>query len=156
MAARSSAATDPAERELVITRIFDAPRHLVFKAWTEPEHFRRWWGPKGFTNPVCEMDVRPGGAYRFCTRSPEGRDYWVHGVYREIVEPERLVFTYAVQDVAGKPGHQMLVTVSFSDHDGKTRLTMHQALFETVADRDDHVRGWNEVLDHLVEYLAAA
>ncbi len=159
MAARSSAEPDATDRELLITRIFDAPRHLVFKAWTEPERLMRWWGPHGFTTTSCKMDVRPAGVWRFCMRSPDGIEQWQQGVYREIVEPERLVFTYAFEDASGKPGHQTLVTVNFSDYDGKnnlkkTRLTVRQAVFETVAVRNDHVRGWNEALDHLATYVA--
>jgi len=106
MAARTSAAASTAERELVITRVFDAPRLLVFKAWTEPEHLVRWWGPRGFTTPSCKMDVRPGGAFRFHMRSPEGTDHWLRGAYREIVEPERLVFSWAWEDAESKPGHE--------------------------------------------------
>ncbi len=153
MAARSTA-TKSQEREVVITRVFDAPRHLVFKAWTEPEQLMRWWGPNGVTTPSCKMDVRPGGAWRICLRSPNGIDVWQQGVYREIVEPERLVFTYAFEDATGKPGHQTIVTVTFAAEGGKTRLTVHQAVFESVTVRDDHVQGWAEAIDHLADYLA--
>jgi uncharacterized protein YndB with AHSA1/START domain len=102
------------------------------------------------------MDVRPGGAFRFCMRSPEGADHWLQGVYREIVEPERLVCTYAWEDAEGKPGHETLVTVSFTDHSGKTKLTVHHAVFETVTARDEHVRGWTETLDRLAVYVLKA
>ena len=156
MAASASAAARPAERELVITRVFDAPRPLVFKAWTQPEHLVRWWGPQGFTTPSCTMDVRPGGAFRLCMRSPEGTDHWLRGVYREIVEPERLVCTWAWEDAEGKPGHETLLTVSFADHGGKTKLTLHQAVFESVTARDSHQGGWTECLDRLAGYLATA
>ena len=156
MAASASAAARPAERELVITRVFDAPRPLVFKAWTKPEHLVRWWGPQGFTTPSCTMDVRPGGAFRLCMRSPEGTDHWLRGVYREIVEPERLVCTWAWEDAEGKPGHETLLTVSFAEHGGKTKLTLHQAVFESVTARDSHQGGWTECLDRLAEYLAEA
>lgn len=150
--------------ELVITRIFDAPRAIVFKAWSQPEHLMRWWGPHGFTCPVCEMDFRVGGRWRFCMRSPEGTDEWQQGVYREIVEPERIVFTYSfpqgsrgfTEESASKPGHQTTVTVNFADHNGnKTKLTVRQTNFESVAVRDDHVRGWNESLDHLANYVVS-
>ncbi len=89
MDARSSAATESVERVLEIERIFDAPRSLVFKAWTEPGHLVHWYGPRGFTLPSCKLDLRPGGSWRSCMLSPEGREYWVKGVYREIVEPAR-------------------------------------------------------------------
>jgi uncharacterized protein YndB with AHSA1/START domain len=146
----SGGATD---RELVITRTFDAPRSLVFKVWTQPEHLVRWWGPRDFTTPSCKMDVHPGGAYRTCIRSPEGKDHWMRGVYREVVEPERLALTFAWEDEAGQPGHETLVTVTFADQDGKTRLTFRQAVFESVADRDAHQEGWSECLDRLARYL---
>src|SRR5918995_7006135 len=111
-AKKASAAAGTAERELVITRIFDAPLSLVFKAWTEREHLVRWSAPRGFTITHCEGAHHPGGAWRCCMRSPEGTDYWLGGVYREIVEPDRLVFTHAWEDEEGKPGHQTLVTVT--------------------------------------------
>ncbi len=144
------------DRELTITRVFDAPRHLVFKAWTDPRHLAHWWGPSGFTLPVCEMDFRPGGTYRFCMRSPEGRDSWVQGVYREIVEPERLVMSGGWLDADGKPGYQTVTTVTFEEHDGKTRLTLHNGVFESVASRDSHRGGWSSSLDRLAEYVATA
>ena len=153
MAARSNAATESAERELLITRVFNAHRSLVFKAWTEPQHLVHWWGPQGFTLPSCTMDLRPGGTYRFCMRSPEGVDHWLQGIYREIIEPERLVFTYAFEDATGKPGHETLVTVTFAELGEKTKLTVHQAVFESVTVRDEHVRGWTETLDRLAGYL---
>src|SRR5260370_38402582 len=90
LSAGSSGTAESAERVLVIERIFDAPRNLVFKAWTDPKQVAQWWGPKGFTNPACEMDVRPGGAMRICMLSPDGREHPVRGVFRELVEPERL------------------------------------------------------------------
>jgi uncharacterized protein YndB with AHSA1/START domain len=146
--------TIPAEGELVITRVLDAPRGLVFKVWTQPEHVVRWLGPKGFSAPSCEMDLRPGGAWRACIRSPDGIDHRMQGVYREIVEPERLVFTFAWEDDQGVPGHQTLVTVTFAEQDGKTRLTFHQAPFESVESRDSHQSGWSECFDRLEDYLA--
>jgi uncharacterized protein YndB with AHSA1/START domain len=143
----------PANRDLVITRIFDAPRSLVFKAWTEPERVMRWWGPHGFTLTSCNMDLRSGGKWRFCMRSPEGIEHWQQGAYLEVVEPERLVFSYAFEDAAGTPGHETRVTVTFAEDNGKTRLTVHHAAFEAVAVRDDHVRGWGETLDRLAAEL---
>src|SRR5712691_5788344 len=115
MGASDSAAAEGRERELTITRVFDAPRDLVFAAWTQPERAARWWGPQGFTTISCDMDVRPGGVWRRCMRSPDGTEHRKCGVYREIVEPERLVFTYADEDSEGNPGHETLVTVTFAD-----------------------------------------
>lgn len=142
-----------AERGLVVTRVFDAPRQLVFEAWTQPEHAARWWGPQGFTTISCEMDVRPGGVWRRCMRSPEGVEYRKRGVYREIVEPERLVFSYASEDTDGNCGHETVVTVTFADLGGKTRLTLHQAVFETVAECEGHQGGWTSSLERFAEYL---
>jgi uncharacterized protein YndB with AHSA1/START domain len=154
MDTRTSIDADEREPELVITRILDAPRNVVFQAWTEPGRAARWWGPQGFVTTYCDMDVRPGGAFRVCMRSPEGVDHWKQGVYREVVEPERLVFTFAWEDAEGKPGHETLVTVSFAEQGAKTRLTLHQAVFETVARRDEHQRGWTSTLQRFAEYLA--
>ncbi len=83
------------ERILVITRVLDAPREMVFAAWTRAGHIVHWWGPKDFTVPFCETDARPGGKYRACIRSPEDTDYWMQGIFREVNEPSRLVFSWA-------------------------------------------------------------
>src|SRR5579864_2222874 len=93
MTMKSNAASDKLQGELVITRVFHAPPEVVFKAWTDPKQMAQWWGPHKFTNPVCEMDVRPGGAWRIVMRGPDGSLHPAKGVYREIVEPERLVMT---------------------------------------------------------------
>ena len=149
------AGASAAELELVITRILDAPRELVFKAWTEPDRVIRWWGPRGFTTAHYELDFRPDGAYRVCMRSPEGTEHWQRGVCREVVEPERLVFTFAWEDSEGKPGHETVVTVTLAEFGAKTKLTLHQAVFETVTARDLHQGGWASALECLAEYLAA-
>jgi uncharacterized protein YndB with AHSA1/START domain len=157
MAARSNAAAEAAERELVITRVFNAPRSFVFKAWTDPEHLVRWLGPQGFTGTIIKMDVRPGGTYRVHMRGPEGDDHWAQGVYRAVVEPERLVMTRNWADAEGNPtSPETLLTVTFEEHDGKTKLTLHQAGFESVTARDAHRGGWNSSLDRLAAYLAKA
>lgn len=151
---RTSIDVEERERELVITRILDAPRDVVFRAWTEPDRVARWWGPQGFVTTYCDMDIRPGGAFRVCMRSPAGAEHWKQGIYREIVAPERLVFTFAWEDAEGKPGHQTLVTVTLADRGGRTELTLHQAVFETAPARDDHRRGWTSTLQRFAEYLA--
>src|SRR5882724_360388 len=156
MAAETSARATSAGPELVITRVFDAPRALVFRAWTEPDRAARWWGPQGFTTLHCAMEVRTGGAFRICQRSPDGTEYWKQGVYREVAEPERLVFTFAWEDAEGKPGHETVVTVTFAEFGGKTKLTLHQAVFETVSARDSHQSGWTSTLERLAEYLTAS
>src|SRR5207302_1394937 len=115
----------------------------------------QWRGPRGFTTISCEMDVRVDGAYRACMRSLEGTRHCRRGTYREIVPPARLVFTYAWEDAAGDLGHETLVTVTFADAGrGKTRLTLHQALFETESARDAHQGGWKSCLERFADYLA--
>ena len=156
MDARTSVAARSAEPALIITRVFDAPRRLVFKAWTQPDRAARWWGPHGFTTISCEMDVRPGGAWRRCMRAPDGTEHRKRGVYREVIEPERLVFTYADEDGDGHPGPETLVTVTFADLGSKTELTLHQADFESVTARDAHRGGWTSCLERFAEYLANA
>jgi len=153
MADRTDAAvvTKSTARELVITRIFDAPRALVFEAWTKPEHLVHWFGPNGFTLPVCEMDVRVGGSYRLCMRASSGWEHYTHGVYREIVPAERIVWTSVFEDV---PGSEILTTVTFAEHEGKTKLTVHQTYsFESDATRGAP-QGWTETLEHLAAYVA--
>jgi uncharacterized protein YndB with AHSA1/START domain len=146
-----------AERELVITRIFDAPRKVVYNAWADPEQMVKWLGPKGFTGKIEKMDARPGGSYRFYMRDPEGGDHWQQGVFREIVEFERIVQTYAWADAAGNPTRpETLLTVTFEDYGAKTKLTLRQAVFESVTARDMHRSGWTSVLDRLEEFLAQA
>jgi uncharacterized protein YndB with AHSA1/START domain len=145
---------DTAARELVVTRVIDAPRDIVFSAWADPKQAAQWWGPQGFTTISCDMDVRPGGAYRACMRSPEGTRHCRHGIYREVVKPERLVFTFAWDDASGNPGRETLVTVTFADVGGRTRLTLHQAVFEIVTARDAHHSGWSSCLERFAEYLA--
>jgi uncharacterized protein YndB with AHSA1/START domain len=153
----SNAATETAERELVISRVFDAPRELVFKAWTEPEHMANWFGPRGFRSTILRSDLRPGGSYRFHMRGPDGVDHWTQGVYQEVVVPARLVLTYAWGDAAGnRTRPETILTVTFEEHEGKTKLTLHQAIFESVTARDLHHGGWSSSLDRLTEYLATA
>ena len=143
------------DRELVITRLLNAPRELVFKAWTDPKLAMRWWGPRDYPATHIEMDVRPGGTWRNCLTSKEdGRELWQHGVFREVVPPERLVFTF-VWEEEGERGMENIVTVTFADEGGKTRLTLRQTPFQSVAERDGHGYGWNSTLDRLEEQLAA-
>lgn len=169
MTERSSSTTEATEQEIVITRILDAPRELVFKAWTEPERFVRWWGPNGFTTPHCTIDLRPGGAIHFCMRTPEGQDFWFKGVFREVVEPSLLVFTDSFSDEEGNvvepPRYGMsadfptetLVTVRFEEHEGgKTKLTLRQTIPESVVERPGAQQGWSESFDRLAEDLAKA
>jgi uncharacterized protein YndB with AHSA1/START domain len=156
MGAAANLVTEPADRVLVITRVFDAPRSLVFKAWTDPEHMVHWFGPKGFKSTVLKNELRPGGAYRIHMLGPDG-DHWTQGVYREVVPPERLVMVGSWADAHGNPTRpETTLTLLFEDHGGKTRLTLHNAVFESVTARDAHKGGWTSSLERLAEYLAAA
>ncbi|MPZ83130.1 MAG: SRPBCC domain-containing protein [Actinophytocola sp.] len=142
------------ERELVITRVFDAPRELVFECWTDPNHLARWWGPSGFTAPSVTVNGTEGGAWRTCIRNEEGVEYWSSGVYLEIRPPERLVFSFTWDPVADQPVEDTLVTVTFADRDGKTEMAFHQSGFDTVESRDGHESGWRECFADLAAYVA--
>ena len=150
---------------VVITRIFDAPQERVWKAWTDPEQVRRWWGPRGFTTPVFQTDFRVGGALLYCMRSPEGKDYWGTGVYREIVPAKRIVYTDTFADEKGNvvPATyygmsseiplEMLVTVTFENQDGKTKMTLKHDGLPAGKDREGAQVGWSESFDKLAESL---
>lgn len=144
-----STAVPTDQRTLVITRTFNAPARLVFTAWTRPEHLVHWFGPTDFTLPTCEQDFRVGGRYRFCMHAPDGSDHWVWGEYREIRAYDRLVFTWEREDASGAPWVDTVVTLTFEEVEGRTRFTLHQALFATRSDRDEHNGGWSECLDRL-------
>ena len=143
-----------ATRALTMTRVFDAPRSLVFRLWTDPEHARNWWGPRNYPATQVTMDVRPGGTWRNCLTSPEtGKELRHGGVFREVVPPARLVFTFAWEE-EGERGLETLVTVTFAEQGGKTLMTFHQAPFQSDAERDGHQGGWNSTFDRLAEQLA--
>ncbi len=148
---------EPGRQEIVLRRVLDAPRELVFKTMTDPSLIPNWWGPKGLTTVVEKMDVRPGGAWRFVQRDPDGNEFAFNGVYHEVLPPERLVYTFEFE---GVPGHVLLETVTFEELDGKTRLT-DRSVFQTVEDRDAMVQsgmesGAKEAMDRLAELLARA
>ena len=149
-----------AEREVTITRVFDAPRALVFKAWTEPAQLAQWWGPKGFTNPVCEFEARIGGKIRIHMRAPDGTIYPMKGEIREIVPPERLAFTNIALDEAGNHILEGFTTVTFADEAGKTSLTLHtraSAVVEMAAAYLEGMEtGWTMSIDKLQALLTAA
>lgn len=146
------------QQVLLITRVFDAPRELVFKAWTDPKHVAQWWGPRGFTIPVCELDVRPGGIMLIHMRGPDGVVYPLMGVYQEIVAPERIVFiTQGFEDEFGNPQLEVLNIVTFADLGGKTRLTLQARVVkstpEIAATLAGMEQGWVEALERLEECL---
>jgi uncharacterized protein YndB with AHSA1/START domain len=152
-----SARPEPtADREIVTTRVYDAPRELVFAAWTTPEHLARWWGPNGFTTTTLEMTFAVGGAWRFIMHGPDGVDYPNRIRYREIVRPERLVYLHDA-DGAGDPGFES--TITFIERDGQTTLTM-RALFPSAAmveqvKKFGAVEGGRQTLARLADYLPA-
>src|SRR5262249_20881093 len=128
--------TTPTAREIVMTRTFDAPRQLIFEAWTKPEHLQRWFGAPGWTLTVCEIDLRPGGIWRFVMRKASGKEMEIRGVYREIVPPERIVSTETAGcDVGHQEGNEILSTVSFAEQNRKTMLT-HTLLYPSSEIRD--------------------
>jgi uncharacterized protein YndB with AHSA1/START domain len=146
--------TTPSDREIVLTRVFDAPRELVFEAHSSCEHLSNWWGPRQYEFTSCEIDFRPGGAWRMVHRGPDGEEYGFHGEYREIVPPERIVWTFEFE---GMPGHVSVETLTLEEHDGKTTLT-GTSVFDTVEDRDGMLEsgmesGAAESMDRLDEYL---
>lgn len=156
MTATAAPKLTPDQRELVITRTFDAPRELVFKAWTDPEHALKWWGPRSHPTTRVEMDVRPGGRWRKCLRSTEsGEELWNGGMFREITPPSRLVFTFAWEQ-EGERGLETVITVDFTEHNGKTRMTFRQTPFQSIEERDGHHGGWSSSFDRLDELLAGA
>ena len=153
MSASSSSTAETAPLELVVSRLIDAPRALVFKAWTQQEHAARWWGPQGFAVVSCRMDATQGGTYRVSMRSPEGTVLTKRGVYREVVAPERLVFTYAWGDADGNLGHEMRITVTFEAQGHQTLLTLRQTGFEGVPEHDSHRGGWTSCFERFGEYM---
>ena len=155
MAERTDAPTKTAERELVITRVFDAPRELVWKAWTDRERVMQWAGPQGLHGARFRAWTRARAANGVLDmHSPETGELTNRGVVREVVEPERLVFTFAWDDEDGKPGREMLITITFAERAGQTEMTFTQAVFESAEDRDGHQEGWSESFDKLAAYLA--
>jgi uncharacterized protein YndB with AHSA1/START domain len=139
--------------ELFLTRDIAAPRERVFAAWTDARQASRWWVPHDCTPLSCEMDVRPGGAWRRRMRARDGTVVTKWGVYREVTAPERLVFTYRTES-AGVSDAETLVTVTFADLGNRTRLTLRHTAFETDAARLDHQGGWTGTLERLATFVA--
>ncbi|KAF0812022.1 hypothetical protein IGB42_03564 [Andreprevotia sp. IGB-42] len=166
-----TAALAPGQQELLITRTFDAPRDLVWQAFTQAEHLAHWWGPKGFAIEVAALDVSPGGVFHYCMRAGNGMAMWGKFVYREVQAPERIVFTNSFSDEAGNTTRapfnanwplEVLNTWTFSEADGKTTLTLRGIPFNAseiehaifVAGFDSMRMGFGGTLDQLATYLA--
>jgi uncharacterized protein YndB with AHSA1/START domain len=148
--------TLPSNQEIVMARVFNAPRELVFKAHTDPNLIPKWWGRRNYTTTVDKLDLRVGGAWRFVQRDADGNEYAFNGVYREIVSPERLSYTFEFE---GMPGHVLVETLTFEEQDGKARLTV-TGLYQSAEDRDGMLQsgmeeGANESYDQLAELLEA-
>ena len=164
---KSDSSKQPAkEPTLTLTRIFDAPRDLVFKVWTDPKHIVNWWGPGGFTAPYATVDLRVGGALHYCMRGPDGKEYWSKGFFHEIIPPEKIVYTMFFSDKEGNmrtPADcglgndfptEMLDTVTFETLSGnKTRLTLRRSTPLAISKRYMEDQGWNSSLDKFAAEL---
>jgi uncharacterized protein YndB with AHSA1/START domain len=165
----STAAAPPrpaADREVHIVREFAAPRDQVFRAWTDPEQLPSWFAPSGCTIRFARLDIRPGGGFHSCIKTPDGYECWCTGVYREVVAPERIVFTMAVSDAAGNDVEpaaagmdpewpaETVVTVTLAEFGGGTRLTLHQTVSEALAKRTGAHPSWLRMLDRLATVAA--
>jgi uncharacterized protein YndB with AHSA1/START domain len=152
--------TEAAEsaHDIVVTRVLDAPRELVWKVWNDPVAMEQWWGPKGFTGHSCTIDLRVGGRYRFCMRAPDGTDMWNAGVYTVVEPPARLVCTQSLSDAEGNvlplpphlgmPGDHTTITVTFEDLGGRTRLTLRHSGFP-AGDPFGAGKAWGQALEKL-------
>ena len=171
MSEKNNPGAEPSTREFVITRVFDAPRELVWQAWTERERLMQWFGPKGFTMSTAKMDFRPGGVFHYCLRSPDGKEMWGKFVYREIIAPEKIVLVNSFSDAAGGLTRhpmsptwplEMLSTTTFIEQGGKTTLTIKwKPLNPTEEERKTFdgahggmTQGWTGTFEQLAEYLA--
>jgi len=146
------------QKRVTITRVFNAPRELVFKAWTEPKQMEQWWGPKGFTSSGCEMDVRPGGAIQICMDHPKFPNHWTKGFFTEVTPPEKIAFTFsAFTDDSGISGLEGINTITFEEENGKTKLTLVAVLTKLAPElafaAQGMEQGWSESLDKLDTFI---
>jgi uncharacterized protein YndB with AHSA1/START domain len=152
---------------MVVTRVFDAPRELVWKAWTDPKYVMQWWGPKGFTSPTCKIDFRAGGKFLCCMRAPDGQEFWTGGEYHEIVVHEKIVYTMYFADAQGnkidpatlgishEADEKVFDYVTFEDFgNGQTKITMHGNESMEDATNSGQVEGSNQMLDKLAAVIA--
>lgn len=160
MTASKEATALPNKRDVTMSRVIDAPRALVFKMWVEPKHMAQWWGPRGFDNPVCELDARPGGAILIHMRGRDGVVYPMTGTFHEVVAPERLVFEAVAEDHDGNALLRSLTTVTFEDHGGKTKVTVeaHAVGLAPVAPQmlAGMEAGWTQSLERLGDLAVKA
>ena len=161
-------AGNAAAKEVLITRVFDAPRETVFRAWTEAESLKRWYAPQGCSLSACTLDFRVGGRYLTCIRTPDGMECWCAGVYKDIVRPERIVSTMHLSDERGKllepaKSHltaypdwprEMVLTLTFEDLGGKTKVTLHQTVSEELAKKTGAYPSWFSMFEKLDRDLA--
>jgi uncharacterized protein YndB with AHSA1/START domain len=150
------AAALPAKCEFVIAREFDAPRERVFQAWTDAQQVARWWGPRGFTNPVCDWDARPGQPIRVVMRAPNGTDFPMGGEFRECAPPERLVFTSGALDEAGNMLFEFHHTVLFAERSGKTAVTIISSVMKATAEANKYIGGFEAGMAQSLERLATS
>ena len=155
---------DTTKNELIITRIFDAPRETLWKAWTDPGQFKKWWGPMDFTCPVSKIDLQVGGKYLHCMRGPDGKEYWSTGTYRELVAPKKIVVTDSFADAKGNVvpsthygmegiAMEMQVTVTFEEQSGKTKMTLKHVGLPEGEMKNLADAGWNQSFDKLAKSL---
>ena len=145
------------DKELTITRIFNASRELVWKVWTDAKHIQQWWGPKGFTNPVCEWNTRVGEKIFIQMKGPDNRVYPMDGIFDEIIKPEKIVFTSAALDKNGNRLFEIINTITFVEDKNKTKLILHFTVINATPEAAPHLAGmetgWNMSLDKLTDYL---
>lgn len=157
MTAQAATMTKPTTREVSFNRLLDAPRSEVYHAWTNPDQLANWWGPRGFTNPITEVDLKQGGALRIVMRGPDGVDYPMSGTFREIAPMQRLSFNTVAEDQQGVHQLEGLTTVTFSDEDGKTRLIVKSSATSLVPAGEKMLEGmeagWSQSLDRLKELV---
>jgi uncharacterized protein YndB with AHSA1/START domain len=144
------------ERTVVLTRVFDAPRELVYAAWTQAEHLKQWFAPRGFAVPTCETDPRPGGTFRLCMRAPDGAEYWVRGVFRELERPSRVVIFCVADDEDGNLSLEETIEASFTEQGGKTKLSLKAVASGSSARARDMLEGMEKGWHQTVERLPSA
>jgi len=159
METKNDVVNSPVRQEVNITRVFDAPRALVFKLWTDPKYVEKWWGPKGFINPVCNLDAKVGGSIRIIMQAPDGAKYPTRGFFKEIIEPEKLVFSSIKEDEYGNAQLEVVNTAIFTEENGKTKLIFKAEVIMSTPEACGSVEGmnegWNQSIDRLAETIEA-